>query len=109
MSTAALRQRFRCNIAGLHYHCNLILLRKLQVDDELKLEREYDNRYDRFAVKVSWKDLHIGYVPRADAVAVAPLLDAGWMVEARIHEIHPATVPAAWIVVFEILGQEPQS
>lgn len=44
---------------------------------ELTLEREPDNRFDAYAIKVLYEGQHIGYIPATDACYIAPDLDDG--------------------------------
>ena len=58
----------------------------------IRLERERDNAADRNAVAV-WAAVegkgayHMGYLPRALAVFIAPLMDAGKAVQALFREV----------------------
>ena len=47
--------------------------------DHLDLFREKDNRYDEHAILVKYDGKKIGYVPRADNIILANLMDAGKM------------------------------
>ena len=85
-------------------------LKELAEGERLHLQRESNNRFDASATMLVWprKDgtmRHLGYVPRAFAVAVAALLDNGYELEARVEDImvkkrsatfsvwmHPATI-----------------
>lgn len=61
---------------------------RLLEGDTLTLEREPDNTHDANAVLVLGDgDCEIGYVPREDAQAMAPLLDAGAEAEATVHRL----------------------
>lgn len=57
-------------------------IRKVKKDDRLLLRREPDNPFDPNAIAVSWTDTagdshQLGYVPRALAGVLAPLVDEG--------------------------------
>jgi hypothetical protein len=56
-----------------------------QPGDVVTLRREKDNPHDANAVGVWWERTKIGMIPRADAPAVAKMLDEGCSVEAKIH------------------------
>jgi hypothetical protein len=61
---------------------------KLLVDDTVRLEREPDNAHDSNAILVLGDDdCELGYVPREDAVDIAPLLDAGAEADAKIRRL----------------------
>lgn len=44
---------------------------------ELELEREPDNQFDSFAVKVLYQSDHIGYIEASSACFLAPWMDEG--------------------------------
>jgi hypothetical protein len=60
--------------------------------DELKLIGEPSNRYDKYAVKVCFQDLHLGYIPKPINVDVWALKDAGMKPTARLLEFDPRAV-----------------
>lgn len=60
---------------------------QLQVGDSLRLVREPDNPYDPNAVRVEWRGLKLGYVPRRENGALAWALDNGRAVRARISAL----------------------
>ena len=61
-------------IAGFQYHQGEALWAQLAIGQQLTLSREPDNRYDRRAVRVDWRGHKLGYLPRAENVAVAQML-----------------------------------
>ena len=56
-------------------------VRRVRKDDRLALRREADNPFDANAIAVEWSDAEgvhqLGYVPRALAGVLAPLMDDG--------------------------------
>jgi len=63
---------------------------------ELQLEREPDNPYDEFAIKVLYLDQHIGYLERTQACFISPQIDSGHEyscivtdLELRRKNLHP--------------------
>ena len=44
---------------------------------EFQLEREPQNPYDEFAIKVNYQGEHIGYIERGQAAFISPQIDAG--------------------------------
>lgn len=56
----------------------------MRVGDRLALVREAENPHDTNAVRVEWRALKLGYLPRAENAAVARALDRGERVEGRI-------------------------
>lgn len=71
-------------LAGFQYHAGAALWDRLQVGDRLDLVREPDNPYDARAVRVEWRGIKLGYLPRAENEAVAAAMDRGERVEGRI-------------------------
>ena len=62
----------------------------------LDLEREPENEYDQFAIKVLYKGQHIGYIERGQAAFIAQHMDAGKTftctvdeLEVRRNNLHP--------------------
>lgn len=52
------------------------LVKSLPKGEDLELVREPDNRYDRFAVQVWARGLHVGYIPANQNRDLAAMLDA---------------------------------
>lgn len=63
------------------------LWKQLEEDVELILEREPGNKYDENAVKVVFKDFHLGYVDKKNAEIVSKKLDEGKQVKAVITRV----------------------
>lgn len=71
-------------LAGFQYHAGEALWERLRVGDALELVREPDNPYDPWAVRVDWRGIKLGYLPRAQNRTVAAELDRGGRLIARI-------------------------
>lgn len=71
-------------LAGFQYHAGEALWERLQVGDRLDLVREPENPHDFHAVRVEWRGVKLGYLPRAENAAVAAAMDRGERVEGRI-------------------------
>ena len=71
-------------LAGSQYHALAEVRTEIRLHDRLTLVREPNNRHDRNAVRVDWRDHPLGYIPRSENRAVAQALDAGERLEARI-------------------------
>lgn len=56
------------------------LIRSLTIGDEVQLEREPDNAYDEWAIKVLKDGVHIGYIEAPVAKDWAGFLDDGFEV-----------------------------
>ena len=51
---------------------------------QLKLQREPDNEFDPFAVKVLFKEQKLGYIPKSKNQTIARLMDAGKQFYAKV-------------------------
>lgn len=68
------------DVAGLAYINDIDKIFPIIKDgDRLALFREKNNEYDKKAILVKHNDEKIGYVPRADNLILANLMDAGKM------------------------------
>ena len=74
----------RSPLAGFRHYDGGEVLRDLKPGDRLELVREPDNPYDANAVRVEWRGVKLGYVPRRDNAAVARQMDRGAKLEARL-------------------------
>ncbi len=93
-------------LAGFQYHAGRALFPLLAIGDHLALWREPDNPHDPKAVRVEWRGVMLGYVPRADNLDLARLIDIGAQVEGRIVHLQKARDP--WRrMLFEVLIVEP--
>ncbi len=54
---------------------------------ELQLEREPQNPYDEFAIKVLYQGEHIGYVERGQAAFISPQIDAGQKYQCTVNDL----------------------
>ena len=78
-------------VAGVNHRPGARMrLASLLPGEGLFLMREPTNAYDKNAVAVYEGDMHVGYVPAADAPAVSKALLAGLVVVAR-YRGQPAT------------------
>jgi len=74
----------RSPLAGFRHYDGADVWRDLKPGDRLELVREPENPYDANAVRVEWRGVKLGYVPRRDNAAVARQLDRGAALEARL-------------------------
>jgi len=84
-----------CNIAGFNYYDGLDVLKKLKLGAPVTLKPEHDNPYDPNAVSIYYKNIKLGYVPRAKNTYISDLLYFGYgdIFEARVNarnmDAHP--------------------
>ena len=74
----------RSPLAGFRHYDGGDVWRDLKPGDRLELVREPENPYDANAVRVEWRGVKLGYVPRRDNAAVARQMDRGAALEARL-------------------------
>jgi hypothetical protein len=92
----------RSPLAGSQYYALDEQWLKLRIGDQLELIREPHNKYDQRAIRVEWRGLQLGYVPRAENRLIAEALDAGEKLTARIAHLNQH--PDPWRrVEFEVL------
>jgi len=73
-----------------------------QSGDRLQLVRNPENRADRNAVEVWWRNnVRVGHVPRVHAALLAPALDTG--LAARAYVVDPGN-GAAWTASIVVIG-----
>ena len=80
-------------LAGFQFHAGEALFGQMQVGDRLTLVREPGNSHDPNAVRVEWRQVKLGYVPRRDNPQVARQMDLGAVLEARISRLREARNP----------------
>lgn len=63
-------------------------------------DREPDNEYDRNAIRVLLKEMHIGYLPREIAALLSPRIDAGThvLVKGFLSDVQPELGQAKVVV-----------
>ena len=77
------------HIAGFTYYDGAEAFNQLEIGTLLNIELEPDNSYDPRAVKISYKDYHLGYVPRGSNRILYKLLKVGIdAIEVRIQRIN---------------------
>jgi hypothetical protein len=77
----------RSPLAGFRHYDGGSVLRELRPGDRLELVRESRNPYDANAVRVEWRGVMLGYVPRRDNAPVARQMDHGVVLQARLAEV----------------------
>lgn len=93
-------------IAGFQFHAGEAIWTELRVGEPLALVREPANPHDANAVRVDWRGLALGYVPRRDNRQVARQLDRGVALEARVSRLRESRNP--WDrVEFEVVMPLP--
>jgi hypothetical protein len=76
-------------IRGFQYYQRHEILSLMETGDPLSLAAEPLNPFDKRAVRVLWRDQHIGYLPRENNAHVARLLSQQVRLTACIREVRP--------------------
>lgn len=80
-------------LAGFQFHAGDALFTQMRVGDRLALVREPENPHDSNAVRVEWRQVKLGYIPRRDNLQVARQIDLGAALEARVSRLRAARNP----------------
>ncbi len=80
-------------IAGFQYHQGENVWPLLKTNAPLKLKRETDNRFDKHAIAVYWKNDKLGYVPRRENITLAQMLDRDQTLHVRIKSLNSEASP----------------
>lgn len=92
----------RCSVAGIGYYDYPRVAGALASGARLVLRRQPANPHDHRAIEVFTEaGAKLGYVPRADNAAVSSLMDAGYVLLARIAD-HGRDSSRWWRVSMEV-------
>lgn len=75
-------------VRGVNFRKADFLSIRLKVNDELQLERDIENNYDKFAIKVMKNDKFLGYIAAYENIALAMLMDQGVRLEASVSKVN---------------------
>lgn len=88
-------------LAGYQYHAGPALWPLMEIGDPLTLVREPWNPYDNKAIRVDWRGVSIGFVPKIENLDLARLMDGGTRLAGRIVHLQASRDP--WRrVLFEV-------
>jgi hypothetical protein len=89
-------------VAGFQYYEGDRLFNRMREGMPLQLVREPENRYDKTAVAVCFRNKKIGFVPRAENCAISSMMERGEKLSARIVKLEQGKNP--WNRIrFEVL------
>jgi hypothetical protein len=83
----------RFHVAGFRYYRGPELVGGIQAGEALRLVAEPENPYDAGAVRIEYRGVMLGYVPRRDNGAISHLLRDGAPVAGRAVEVRPEEEP----------------
>jgi len=76
--------QFLTELAGFVHHAEDKKLREIPVGTEVQLERDLNNRFDPFAVKVLYQGKQIGYIKKVHAQTISEEIAKGKKVKAEV-------------------------
>lgn len=77
-----------CSIAGFQYYEGPSLVNSLKPQNPVELQREPENKFDKYAIAVYYQNKKIGFVPRDENKLLARILDNNLLeVKAEIKEV----------------------
>lgn len=74
-------------VRGVHFRKQDFLDDLPKVNDVLQLERETNNPYDQFAIKVTRSGKFLGYIAAYENITLAMLMDQGVQLEASVSAV----------------------
>jgi superfamily II DNA/RNA helicase len=80
-------------VAGIYYENRHFAARRVRTGDALDLRRDYDNPVDPNAIGVYHRAGQLGFLPKDLAQRLAPELDAGEAITARVVSVTQAEIP----------------
>jgi len=83
----------QARVAGIYYENRHFAARRVRTGDALDLRRDYDNPVDPNAIAVYHRVGQLGFLPKDLAQRLAPELDAGEAITARVVSVTQAEVP----------------
>ena len=96
-------------LAGFQYHAGRALWPLMQVGDALTLVREPWNPYDTMAIRVEWRGVTIGYVPRKENRDLARIMDKGARPEGHIVHLQRSRNPWRRVLFDVRIEQKPET
>lgn len=87
----------KSGVAGMQFHVSedetegARILGSITPGTELRLEREYKNEYDQWAIKIFYQDKMLGYMTRFKNETIARLMDVGKIFHAIVDK--PVELP----------------
>lgn len=99
-------QPLEFEIAGLYYRSTEAhkLARNLTVGTFLDFELEPDNDHDKYAIKIMYNDIHIGYIPSHYSKPIFPLLQQGGKCVIEVARNDNSEIPHVWVKLYPVDG-----
>ncbi len=86
-------------IEGMQHYRGSDLAEMIKIGDELSLKNQPENKFDKNAIIVLWRQNKIGYLPKEIAQQIQDkIINQGNLI-AKIIEINPANLERKWIKI----------
>src|SRR5690606_23636533 len=92
-ASASGRTLARFHVAGFRYYAGTTLIHTIRPGDRLTLVPEPANPHDRLAIRIEYRGIKIGYVPRGENAAICTRLRQGRRVAGRVVAVRPEEQP----------------
>ena len=93
-------------IKGIQYQGRYLTALNAKVGEQVCLERDYNNTSDRNAIRVLYHGSELGYLDKKFAQLLAPDMDSGLQVNAKIIDVRHSEVPSVKIRIYESDSRE---
>jgi hypothetical protein len=84
---------WQTSVAGIYYENRRFAAQRVRTGDALDLRRDYDNPVDPNAIAVYHQAGQLGFLPKDLAQRLAPELDAGEVITAKVVNVTQAEIP----------------
>lgn len=87
-------ERIMIYVTGATYEGRQKILKKLYLKYTLgekiivKLKREPDNKFDKYAIKVLFNKKHVGYVPKKISKYITESIKSGILKKTQLYDLH---------------------
>ena len=89
----------RTEVAGVRYGKRRQVAQAVTRGSIVSLDREYENLLDRNAILVHWEDKELGYLPAPLAQFLAPEIDTGLSLSARVLSVGSRQIPRVTVEI----------
>lgn len=80
-------------IAGVQFHELHTVIKTLEDGTELELIPEPTNQYDPNAIRIEFKEVMLGYVPKRFSAEISAWMEMAQTVECKVSKLNPMAKP----------------
>lgn len=81
------------SIKGIMYEHREIVASKIKIEDHIDVKRDYENMFDKNAIKLFFKGREIGFIDKHLAQYLSPMLDGGTKLSAKVTHVENLQIP----------------